>query len=138
MEPLHFRSNAARAPDTSKGPIFNWVLAPSLHSVANWVLTHFTHSHLGEGNLASLDRKLGALSLRSSEPRRGGVISLRSTAKWVLPCYAPLHPGGRPHFAQLLTIIRFPFNRTNVWDHAIPSLFLSEIVLAIASNFDLE
>ena len=151
MEPLHFCSNAAQAPDTSKGPIFNRVLAPSLHSVANWVLCHFIPSTprgqsrfarprtrcsvtsflctLGGGDLASLDHELGAPSLRSS---------LRSTAKWVLPHFAPSHPGGRPHFAQSLTIIRFPFNCTNVWDHAIPSLLISEIVLAIASDFDLQ
>ena len=135
MEPLHCPSNAARAPDTSIGPIFNWVLAPLLRSVTNLVLTHFAHSHLG-GNLTLLDRELGAPSLHSSAPW-GGTISLRSTAKWVLHCFAPSHPGGRPHFARSLTIIRFPFNRTNVWDHAIPSLLLSEIVLAIASNLDL-
>ena len=104
MEPLHFRSHAAQAPDTSKGPIFNRVLAPSLRSVANWVLTRFAYSHLVGGGRSR---------------------------------FAPSHPGGRPHFTRSLTIIRFPFNHTNVWDHAIPSLLLLEIVLAIASNFDL-
>ena len=135
MEPLHFRSNAARAPDTSKGPIFNRVLAPSLRSVANWVLTRFAHSHLG--GRSRFARPRTRCSVTSFLRTSGGAISLRSTAKWVLPGFAPSHPGGRPHFARSLTIIRFPFNHTNVWDHAIPSLPLLEIVLAIASNFDL-
>ena len=115
MEPLHSRSNAARAPDTSIGPIFNRVLDPLLHSVANLVLTCFAHSHLGRrSHFARLRTRCSVTSfLRTS----GGAISLRSTAKWVLPCFAPSHPGGRPHFARSLTIIRFPFNRTNVWDH---------------------
>ena len=132
MEPLHFHSNAAWAPDTSKGPIFNWVLAPLLRSVTNWVLTHFAHSHLGpHSHFAHSHLPQTWCSVTSFLHTLGGAISLRLTSKWVLPHFAP------SHFDRSLTIIRFPFNCTNVWDHAIPSLLLLEIILAIASNFDL-
>ena len=135
MEPLHFRSNAARAPDTSNCPIFNRVLAPSLRSVTNWVLTHFAHSHLGGGSRFAQPRTW--CSVTSFLHISGGAISLRLTTKWVSLASLRRTLGGRPHFARSLTIIRFPFNRTNVWDHATPSLLLSEIILPIAPNFDL-
>ena len=61
----------------------NWVLCHfvpphlgggtiSLCSTANSVLRHFIPPHLGGRDLASLDRELGAPSLRSSAPRGGG------------------------------------------------------------------
>ena len=69
------------------------MLAPSLHSVANWVLPRFALSCLG-GDLASLNRELGAPSLCSSTPRGGGTISLRSTVNSVLRHFVPPHLRG--------------------------------------------
>ena len=113
----YFCSNAARAPDTSQGSISNQVLAPSLCSVANWVLPHFVLLHLGGRSRFARPRTRCSVTsfLRTSG---GGAISLRSTAKWVLPRFAPSHPGGRPHFARSLTIIRFPLSISLVWGSA--------------------
>ena len=100
------RSNTARAPDTSKGPIYNRVLDPLLRSVTNWVLPWFALSHLG-GNLTLLDCELGAPSLHSSAPRGARSRFARLLNGCSVTSFLRTL-GGQPHFARSLTILRFP------------------------------
>ena len=95
--PIHFRSNAARAPDIPLGPLYSlpilgvvlprfvrslggcslaslsrWGDAPLLHSVAGGTLPRFAQS-LGGRSLASLSH-WGTLSRRWAQPIIGAII----------------------------------------------------------------
>ena len=72
----------------------------SLRSTANSVLHHFVPPHLGGRDLALLDRKLGAPSLRSSAPRGGRNLALLDHRLSALPLCSSAPQEVRSRFAR--------------------------------------